>query len=447
MRTSHLAIFASLALLTAACASRKPPALPSIEAHAASLGITRGMKLAAFAQLPEGFMPTLSIAPMWLERGREIGVAGWSNGASILLGLSGASLTHGRMLAADFGPGAQAGKIVDAAPNSDGSLLATLVNDASAQRLDLVVRGMTEGDYGQAISSFDGSYDQATLAWLGHHLLAIALHSVQHEPDATNTLDNQPATLPANGIYLIDVTNPLSMFHLDGVDCPVTRLNIAPGARMALSGGADGIAPALIDLKRHICHPLPIASAIEPLGWAPDSSAFLFAAPGPGGVIGAFRYVIATRVISNAVIGSKLAAIASDGTLIAIGNRHLTWQSAAANPAASIRIQVALINSATGEIKINELGYSSTPSLLAQSSIAYTAVSDYAAIDALLPGSNGATQRELIDYTARSHNAYVLGEGLADQPVAMSWSPDGKLLAVVTKSQSSSVIAVFIPPD
>jgi hypothetical protein len=446
MRTSHLAILASIVLLTAGCASRKPPALPPFEAHAASLGITRGMRLAAFAQLPDGFTPALGVAPIWLEQGREIALAGSSRGGSIILGLSGPGLTHGRVLAADFGPGAQAGRIVDAAANTDGTRLATLVAESSAPRLDLVVRGMTEGDYGEVIGSFDGIYDRAALAWLGPDLLAITLHAGPQPQTPANAPD-QPATLPANGIYLVDVAKPSSLFHLEGIDCPVSRLNVAPDARLALSEGADGVAPALIDLKSHQCRPLPIATAIKPLGWARDSSALLFAAPGPGGVTGAFRYVVATGAISTVAIGSQLAAIASDGTLIVIGSRHLTWQSAAANPAASIRTQVALINSATGEIKLNELGYSTTPLWLARSSIAYSTVSDYAAIDALLPGLNGDAQRELIDYTARSHNAYVLGLGPADQPLAMSWSPGGTMLAVVTSSSSSNVLTVFIPPN
>jgi hypothetical protein len=445
MRTSHLLFLASLALITASCASRKPPALPPYEAHAASMGITRGMRLAAFAQLPDGFVPALSMPPIWLEGGRELGIAGSANGKSIILGLSGADLVHGRVLAADFGPAAQAGRIVDAAANKDGSRLATLVAEPSIQRLDVIVRSMTEGDYGQVIGSFDGTYDQASLAWLGRDILAVALHPGAQQTVSASAPDNQPAMLAANGIYLVDVTNPASLFHLDGIDCPVSRLNVAPDARLALSQGAAGIAPALIDLKSHRCTRLAITAAVQPLGWAPDSSAFLFAAPGPNGVIGSFRYVIASGAISTTAVGSKLAAIASDGTLVAIGNRNLTWQKAADNPAGSMSVQVAMINPGTGEIKINELGYSSTPALLAQSLIVYSQVSDYAAIDALMPGIAGP-ERQLIDYTERSRNAYVLGRGPADTPIAMGWSPDGTMLAVVTSGRAASVVTVFIPP-
>jgi hypothetical protein len=445
MRTSHLAMLVWMALLAAGCASRKPTNLPPFEAHAASLGITRGMKLAGFAQLPDGFAPALDIPPMWLEQGREIAVAGSTNGGSFLLGLSGPSLTHGRVLAADFGPGALAGKIADAAANADGSRLATIVAEASAPRLDLVMRGMKEGDYGQVITSFDGSYDQATLAWLGRNLLAIALRPAPQPEPLVMPDDTEAMTLPANGIYLINVTNPLSLIHLDGIDCLVSRLDIAPDARMAVSTGADGIAPALIDLKAHLCRPLSIDTPIKFLGWAPDASVFLFAAPGSGGVLSSFRYVVATGAISTMATGSKLAAIASDGTLMAIGSRNLTWQNATNNPDGSIKVQVALINPASGDIKINELGYTTTPSLLAESSIAWTSAADYAAIDALMPGISGP-QRQLVIYNARTQNAYVFGRGPADQPIAMSWSPDGKMLTVVASGPSANVITVFIAP-
>jgi hypothetical protein len=447
MRRSVHPILALFVLLTASCALRKspPPKLPPFEAHATSLGITRGIKLAAFAQLPNGFAPAPGMPPMWFRQGLEVGVVGTVNGQSTILGLSGPGLTRGRVLAADNGPAAPGGKIIDAAPNKDGSLLATLVAESATPRLDVFLRTLKDGDNGHAIASFDGNYDRASLAWLGRNLLAIVLHpgAQSVSPDATST--NEVMNLPADGIYLMDVAAAQSLFHLDGVNCPVARLSVAPNARLAVIEGDVGVPPAIFDLKSHQCHPLGIADPIKPLEWAPDSSAVLFAGSGPGGVIGAFRYIVATGAISPVALSSKSAAIASDGTLVAIGNRELTWQTAASGPNQSIKTEVALINPASGEIKINPLGYATTPALLAESSIVYTQASDYAALDALMPGLDGP-QRQLIEYAARSQSAFVLGRGPADQPIGMSWSPNGVILAAVTIGPTSSVITVFVPP-
>lgn len=445
MPRSVLALIALIPLCVIACAGRQPPKPPMFEAHAASLGITRGIHLMAFAELPPGFVPAAGVAPLWLQHGLEVGVIGMANGNTTILGLSGPGLTHGRVLAADFGPAAADGRIIDAAPNMDGSLLATAVADSSTARVAIIVRGMTFGDYGQAIASFDGSYDAVTLAWLGHNILAIGLRPAAAGTATPTPLDSAAATLPSNGIYLVDVTSPGSLFHLDGVDCPVARLSVAPNARFAVSAGAVGVPPALFDLKGHECHALGVAAPIKPLSWAPDSSAFLFAAPGPGGAIGTFRYVLATGAITTIAIGSIAAAIASDGTIVAIGNSHLTWKGAALNTNSHIKVEVALMNPATGELKINSLGFETTPAMMAHSPMAYSAASDCGAIDALTPGPIGP-QRELINYSARSRSAFVLGRGPADNPIAMSWSPNGAVLAAITIGPSSSVITAIVPP-
>jgi len=413
------------------------------EAHAASLGITSGIHMMAFAELPPGFAAAGGVAPLWLQQGLEVGVVGTANGNTTILGLSGPGLLRGRVLAADFGPAAANGRIIDAAPNLDGSLLATAVADDSAARVEIVVRSMTPGDYGRSLASFDGNYDGVAIAWLGHNILAMGLRAAT-PPSTTETPLDSEATLPANGIYLVDVAAPASLFHLDGIDCPVSRLSVAPNARFAISTGADGVPPVLFDLKGHQCHTLAIATPIKPLSWAPDSSALLFAAPGPGGAIGTFRYVLATGAITTIAIGSIAAAIASDGTIVAIGNSHLTWPGAARN-AGPVNVEVALMNPATGELKINSLGFNTTPTLMADSPMAYSAASDCGAIDALTPGPTGPT-RELINYSARSRSAFVLGRGPADNPIAMSWSPNGTVLAAVTTGPSPSILTAFVPP-
>ncbi|HTT76409.1 MAG TPA: hypothetical protein VMF50_10575 [Candidatus Binataceae bacterium] len=435
-------------MLEVGCANHKPPNLPPYEAHAVTLGITRGIKVAAFTQLPDGFAPIPGMAPMWLRQGHEVGIVGIANGRSTILGLSGPDLTHGRILASDGGPATPGGKLVDAAANSSGSTLATLVAESSDARLDVYLRTMNEGDYGHSIGSFDGIYDRATLAWLGQHILAIALHAgTQLSPSTASAepaSENETMSLPASGIYLMDVRAPQSLFHLDGADCPVSRLDVSPNAQLAVSEGGSGAPPAVFDLKRHRCRPLGVATPIRPLGWARDSSEFLFATRGPDGAIGAFRYTIKTGSISTVAISSKLAAIASDGTIIAIGNRELTWRAAAAKPNEQIKAEVALMDTRTGEIALNPLGYETTPSLLALSSIAFSQSADRVAIDALMPGLGGP-QRQLIEYAARSQTAFVLGRGPADQPIGMSWSPDGAMLATVTTGRSSSVITIFVP--
>src|SRR5271154_1754364 len=123
MPRSVLAIIALFPLWAIACAARRPPAPPMFEAHAASLGITSGIHMMAFAELPPGFAAAGGVAPLWLQQGLEVGVVGTANGNTTILGLSGPGLLRGRVLAADFGPAAANGRIIDAAPNLDGSLL------------------------------------------------------------------------------------------------------------------------------------------------------------------------------------------------------------------------------------------------------------------------------------------------------------------------------------
>jgi hypothetical protein len=75
-----------------------------------------------------------------------------------------------------------------------------------------------------------------------------------------------------------------------------------------------------------------------------------------------------------------------------------------------------------------------------------TAASDSAAIDTFVPASHGLL-RELIDYSYPSRSAFVVASGHATGPLTMSWSANGRALAIVDGDSSLAKLTVLIPPQ
>jgi hypothetical protein len=75
----------------------------------------------------------------------------------------------------------------------------------------------------------------------------------------------------------------------------------------------------------------------------------------------------------------------------------------------------------------------------------FTTASDSAAIDTFVPQPDRLL-RELIDYSYPARSAFVLASGTARGPLSMSWSSDGRSLAIVDGDASLAMLTVIIPP-
>jgi hypothetical protein len=144
-------------------------------------------------------------------------------------------------------------------------------------------------------------------------------------------------------------------------------------------------------------------------------------------------------------VSSAAAAYASDGTIVAMGNGGLSWKRIARDPQTPAKAEIALLNPQTASVTMNSLGFQTPPALFAQSSMVFTTVSNSAAIDTFVPQPNGLL-RELIDYSYPARSAFVLASGTARGPLSMSWSPDGRELAIVDGDASLAMLTVVIPP-
>jgi len=452
MRRSVIAL-AALALVfgAAGCSfltrptPTKPPPVPLYEARTATLAITMGIPLPAAIALPPGFAPAVGYPPMWL--GTEIGVAGEVEGKTVVLGFSGAKLANRRVLAQDFGAAATAGVIVDIAASPYGTSLATAVSQPQNNRIVVFLRDLTSPSdaEGHALASVDGSFALVHLTWLDSATLSLALRAPAPSPDSTEPAAAGGAALDAmDGLYVIYGAKLPQRFHLPG--CALSRLSWSPNRRLAVAQGDVQAPVALIDYTAHICQKLNIATPIKVLGWSPDSTAFIYTAPNVDArSVGIFRYELATGAITLVAVSSSAAAFASDGAIIAVVNRELTWRRVAAQPQAKVKVEIAAFDPKQSEIRINSLGFETRAALLARGSMVFSAASNDAVIDAYLPAVP-VPIRELIEYTYPTHSAFVLARGPAQGPVMMSWSPDGRIIAIVDGDAHASTLTLLVPP-
>jgi hypothetical protein len=434
---------------------------PKYAAHTATLGITQGVRVLGVVDLPRDFVPDMNRAPIWLHNGREIAVLGTTGGRSTMLGFSGAGLIERRTIIRDFGPGASRGWLLDVAPSSDGEKLAAA--EATSAGLRLKLSDSSDFSIWHKIAALRGDFASAQLTWLNRTELILATYS------SSDTLDQ--SLVQANGasercLYSIKLGEPgperstrlhpktgssaaeslasrTSVRRLDQVHCELSRLAFSPDQRLAIAQGEEnGAAPALINLQHPKCRLLGLGGRIRVLAWAPKSKAFLYTQASHGGVL---KFELDTGRITTIAVSSGAAAYASDGTIIALGSQALSWTRAARQAHAGVKAQIALFDSDNKQITINSLGFVSEPALLAQSTMVFSVASNDALID-LAVTEAGAPRRQIMEYSYRSRAAFVLARGAAHGPVAMSWSQDGKLAAIVDGDAKRHTLTVLAPP-
>jgi hypothetical protein len=424
----------------------KPPPALLFEARTATLAITNGISILAAIALPPGFAPAAGYPPMWLQHGAEIGVAGEVEGTTVVLGFSGAKLANRRVLAQDFGAAAIAGVIVDIAASPDGSNLATAVSQPQNNRIVVFLRDLTSPSdaEGHALASVDGNFAFVHLTWVDSATLGLALRApapTSAEPAA----GGGAASDALDGLYVIELAKPPQRFHQP--ECALSRMSWSPNGRFAVAQGDDQAPAALIDYTAQTCQKLNIATPMKVLGWSPDSTSFIYTALNVDArSIGIFRYELASRASTLTAVSSSAAAYASNGAIIAVLNRELSWRRVAAQPQAKVKVEIAAFDPKQSEIRINSLGFETRAALLARGSMVFSAASNDAVIDAYLP-AGPVPIRELIEYSYPTQSAFVLARGPAQGPVMMSWSPDGHMVAIIDGDARASTLTLLVPPQ
>ena len=439
MRT--FAILVPLILGLAGCSLFKgapppPPPRAAFIGHTATLEITGGIAVSAAVELPRGFTPDPAAPPEWLAQGTVVAVRGTLDRKTVVLGYSGEKLSNAATLASDFGAGAATGRIVAAAPNPEGMEIATAVAAADARRIDLMVIDTISGGAGHEVASFDGAERVASLSWIDRATIAIVVYASSANGAANP--DNG-----ASGLYVVQVSGVGSVTHLEQVGCRLGRLSISPNRRFAVSTGGREAPAAIVDLHTQGCAALHEPAPIRVLGWAPDSSAFLYSTS--GGNSGVFRHTVATGRRTLIAVSSAAAAYTSDGTIIAMGNGRLSWKSVARDREVPVKAEIALLNPLTAVVTINSLGFQTPPSMLARSTMVFTPATDSGAIETYVPTAGGLL-RELIDYSYPARSAFVLAAGPASGALTMRWANDGSALAIVDGDAAHAMLTVLQPP-
>lgn len=439
-RSWFLSITLLLLVAAGGCASHQPAhPPPPVTTRRGSLALASGLKTVSIA-LPAGFAADPAYAPIWLRQGAEIGVAGNWNGKSVLIGLSGPGLTHQRILAADFGVAAPRGKLLDVAASPDGFALATVVAEPGQARVEVLLRDVLGDGNPYPLAALDGDFQAAQLTWIDAFTLVLAVHSAAPESAGTLVIASKRA-----GLYVITASAPPGIRQLAGIGCVPQALSFSPSGQMTVAAGGGADVPALINLNDESCRTLGVHDPFHVLAWAPDSSAVLYAANGENAVPGIFRYDLSSGRSVVVAIASGAAAYASDGTIVALGNSGLTWRRAAAAPDQPLHPQVALWRRDAQELTINPLGVATTARLLAESRMVFSRVADAGVIDIVALGGEGP-RRALIEYSYRARAAWPLATCAIDAPLALSWSPDGKAIAVVDRGAEPNPLTVITPP-
>jgi hypothetical protein len=441
MRRSLSPRLALIAILIAVgCSSqqaKRPPLAPAV--HQGALAITNGIGIIGSKALPAEFVADLGYAPIWLNLGSEIAVAGSVKGRSALLGLGDPKMMNQHVIAEDSASGASQGRILDVAANPNDPTLALAI--AEPDRVVVSLRRGTADDAIRNVDAVAGTFDRGQLNWLDATTIALALHADRN----TSAAPDQAAGQNGSGVYLIKFSDPPEVRALGKIQCALSRLSFSPDGRFAVGQGDAATAPVLIDVRSESCAPLGRREPIRVMGWAPDSLAFLYFAAGEKGVPGIFRYDRASGGSAVIAVASGAAAHAADGTIIAVGNERLTWRIARAASEQPVAAQIALLPPGQQEVTINSLGFETTPAWLARASMAFSpsanaGVIDIVAIKALQP------TRELIEYSYSARAAFVLAGTTPDAPIGLSWSPDGKMIAIVDASIQPNILTVLAAP-
>jgi hypothetical protein len=418
----------------------KPAASPPrYAARTATLYVTFGLHVAGVTPLPEDFVPNMSRPPLWLHGGSEIGVIGTRANKGAMLGFSGPHLSQERIVIEDDGRGAPGGRLLDAALSPDHHTLVTAVATAAKDGLEINLIDASGPGGALRIASLEGEFVFAQLTWLSTTQIALATQAVAPVGGGSTSETVAP---PASSLYLISAGPPASIRRLDGIKCPLSSLAFSPNGAFAVAQGTASAPPAIIDLRNQRCDAFPSNIPLKVLGWAPNSTAFLYRIANRSGV---FRFDVLTGRSATIAISSGAAAYADDGTIIALGSQELTWRRAVAEPMLPAKMQIALFDPHQSLTTINSLGFATQPALLAQSTMVFSPVSNNAIIDTAIAGTAGP-ERLIIEYSYPARAAFVLAHGPAAGPVAISWSPDGKQIAILDGDAISRTLAVITPP-
>jgi hypothetical protein len=421
--------------------------------HTATLEVATGAKVVARTVLPKGFAPLPPTAPIWLQNGSQIALVGTKADRTFVVAFDAATLQNPRILASDFGPATPGGTIVGVAASPDGMTLAIAVAEPSTNQLEVVLHDAFAQGTGSRVASFPGQFDFASMSWLDGHTIALVLRASTKPPkppppahdashaDAPPAEANQPVA-DNGGLFLIETTGLGAVKPLK-IKCPLSHLSWSPDGRFAIGDGDPLTPPILIDRPKDFCAVLRSKEPINVLAWSPASDSFLYSTANVH-TRGTFRYDVATGTSSLIAVASTAAAFTSAGKVLALGNQDLSWRRVAKAPEAPVLSELATFEPQVGELSIVPLGIRTLPALLVASHMVYTTVTDSAAIDLLSPGRPGPL-RELIAYMVPPRTAFLLASGPAHGEVLMSWSPDGKEVAVLDGDANTSVLTIFSP--
>jgi hypothetical protein len=433
------------------------PAVPAFVARSATVEVTTGIKILTTVEMPNGFAPIAGRAPMWLQNGAEIGVVGTEGGHTIVYGLGGSGWRTGRILAAENGPrAAEEGTIVDVAASPDGLTLATAMVTADGKRLDLITRDLISTGAGAVIASFDGQYDFASISWLNRATIALALRrhpeplqepKSEQDDDSEDAGGVEPPKNPADGLQLVVVTGASSVAPLR-LSCAMSRLSWSAHGVYAIGQGDADAPPVIIDRRKGTCTRFHVSQPIHVLDWdSDDEGSFLYVGPDPTRrSIGVYQYNIATGAEKVVAVSSSAASFTDGSDVIALGNQQLTFRRAIERPGEPILAQVAISEPEQSEVDVKTLGFTTIPTMLAQSTMAYAKSSDDAAMQIYAP-SLPVAWRKIVTYSLRSDSAFLIAAGPAKGTVTMSWSPQGRWVAILDGDVSTAtVLSVLVPP-
>lgn len=408
----------------------RPPA-PAVTLHTATMDLTPGITVNALVEAPPGFTPIVGEPPLWLQGAKEIALAGTLQGRTEVLGFSGSGYKNVRLVAADGGPGAPHGTIVGLAASPDGLTLA--VAEATPGRIEIVLRYVISNGGQNSVASFDGNFRAVSLTWVAPDTLAVGLSG-----------ESTGSPTAAGGLYLVHVLGAITVEQVK-FSCPPSTLVFSPNARFAVGEGDEHRPASIFDSRNGTCQQVSPEGPIRVLGWAPGSTAFLYSTPaGRGHGAGVFRYTIAGASTELIAVSSSAAAYTGPGIVMALGNRDLNPQTAAASPERRVTAQIASFVPKQAATIVDTLGIPTTPAMMMASTMAYSHGFAELALQLYADRPSGPT-REIVTFSIIDRKAFVLASGAVRGVAVIGWSPAGNQLVIFDGDGATGALAVIAP--
>lgn len=420
------------------------PKLPVVTVRTATMDVTPGIKVYANLRLPPGFVPAPGRAPLWLQDGSEVAVIGSERGRTEIYGFSGPGWRTRRLLAADGGPGANNGVILDAAANQTGMSLALAVYEPRQKEVKVVVRDVIASGPGHEVTSIKGDFPNVSIGWLNPTTIALgagARNGVSRAASGSSRGNEESGNA---GLWMISVSGMVTAEH-EPVKCPLSYLVWGPGGVHAVGVGGDHMPPVVLNRRGPSCERIFPKFPVRVLSWSPDGGSFLYAQASVDGIPGVFRYDTASHRSALIAVASQAAAFTASGQVLAMGNSNLSFAAVKRFPRRPVKVEIALVRSPAHRIDMVSLGFKTTPALLEHSTMTYSAASNRAAIDTFLQTPSGVIRR-LITYSMARQSAFIVAYGPARGRVSMSWSPGGEYLAIFDADRSGTALTILQPP-